>query len=188
MSYLNKKAFTLIELMISITIVIILTLIAYAPYNYYQNKAKLKISVREVSQALHEARNMAINWVIWTNSNVSVWVYMESWISNNAINFFSYPYDIENMNISYNQNSEIKLLKSLQLDKWIQIDNISWKSNLLFYFSAITWSWYYYTWQWPSRFNLNQEVLDINLSYKWSNSDTLKRKLSYFTTTNITDY
>lgn len=188
MSYLNKKAFTLIELMISITIVVLLTLTAYAPYNYYQNKAKLKISVREVSQALHEARNMAVNWVIWLNSNVSVWVYMESGLTNNQLKFYSYPYDIENTDIFYEETSDIKLLKKIELDKGVQVDDISWKENILFYFQAITWSWYYYTWDWPSRSSLVEDTIDINLSYKWSSSDTLKRKVSYFTSTNITDY
>jgi prepilin-type N-terminal cleavage/methylation domain-containing protein len=49
-----KKGFTLIELLISITIVTILTMATYAPYNYYQNKAKLKVSTREISQILYE--------------------------------------------------------------------------------------------------------------------------------------
>ncbi|MFC1798000.1 prepilin-type N-terminal cleavage/methylation domain-containing protein [Patescibacteria group bacterium] len=58
---ITKKAFTMIELMITITIIGILTMVTYAPYNYYQNKGKLKITAREVSQLLYEARNMAIN-------------------------------------------------------------------------------------------------------------------------------
>jgi prepilin-type N-terminal cleavage/methylation domain-containing protein len=57
----TKKAFTLIELMIAITIIVILTMASYAPYTYYQNKAKLKVTSREISQLLYEARNMAIN-------------------------------------------------------------------------------------------------------------------------------
>jgi len=51
---ITKKAFTLIELMIAITIVVILTMATYAPYNYYQNKAKLKVTTREISQILYE--------------------------------------------------------------------------------------------------------------------------------------
>ena len=58
---ITKKAFTLIELIISITIVVILTVTSYAPYSYYQNKAKLKITTREISQLLYDSRNMAMN-------------------------------------------------------------------------------------------------------------------------------
>jgi prepilin-type N-terminal cleavage/methylation domain-containing protein len=56
-----KFGFTLIELMITITIIVVLTMMTYAPYNYYQNKAKLKITLRQVSQLLYESRNMAVN-------------------------------------------------------------------------------------------------------------------------------
>jgi prepilin-type N-terminal cleavage/methylation domain-containing protein len=58
---IKKSAFTLIELMITITIIVVLTMVTYAPYNYYQNKAKLKVSLREIGQLLYEARNMAVN-------------------------------------------------------------------------------------------------------------------------------
>jgi Tfp pilus assembly protein FimT len=47
--------------MIAITIIVILTMITYAPYSYYQNKASLKVTAREISQLLNESRNMAIN-------------------------------------------------------------------------------------------------------------------------------
>jgi len=57
----GKLGFTLIELMIAIVIMVILTMTAYAPYNYYQNKAKLKVTAREISQLLYESRNMAVN-------------------------------------------------------------------------------------------------------------------------------
>jgi hypothetical protein len=47
--------------MIAITIVAFLMIASYAPYSYYQNKAKLKVATREISQVLYEAKNMAIN-------------------------------------------------------------------------------------------------------------------------------
>jgi prepilin-type N-terminal cleavage/methylation domain-containing protein len=57
----NKLAFTLIELVIAMTIFFILVTMSYIPYNYYINKAKIRTSIREISQSLYEARNMAIN-------------------------------------------------------------------------------------------------------------------------------
>jgi prepilin-type N-terminal cleavage/methylation domain-containing protein len=57
----NNKAFTLIEFMVAITIMAIMLLIVYAPYSYYSNKAKVKITSKEISQILFEARNMAIH-------------------------------------------------------------------------------------------------------------------------------
>jgi hypothetical protein len=41
------------------TIISILSIMIYAPYNHYQNKAKLKLTSREISQSFYEAKNMA---------------------------------------------------------------------------------------------------------------------------------
>ncbi|NCO31343.1 prepilin-type N-terminal cleavage/methylation domain-containing protein [bacterium] len=59
--YLEKKAFTLFELIVAISIVMILMMMTFAPYSYFQNKAKLKLSAREISQSFYEARNMAVS-------------------------------------------------------------------------------------------------------------------------------
>jgi len=57
----NNKAFTLIELIVVITIFCIMLLATYIPYTYYQTKAKVKFAVKDISQSIYEARNMAIN-------------------------------------------------------------------------------------------------------------------------------
>ena len=119
----RRRAFTLIELMIAITIVAVLTMASYAPYNYYQNKAKLKVTSREISQVIYESRNMAINGAVWSSSNVSIWVYFDtSTLWNNTIQVFSYPYNILDNNINHLETVDTKLLKTLTLKKWIQID------------------------------------------------------------------
>jgi hypothetical protein len=38
-----------------------LMLIAYAPYQYYEKKSKLRLASREISQSFYEAKNMAIS-------------------------------------------------------------------------------------------------------------------------------
>jgi len=57
----KKGGFTLVELIVTITIIIILSLMTYLPYSHYQNKAKLKLASREISQSFYEAKNMAIS-------------------------------------------------------------------------------------------------------------------------------
>lgn len=184
-----NKAFTLIELMISITILVILTIWTYVPYNYYENKAKLKVSARNISQLLYETKNMAENWIVSSDSNVSVWVFFDTNIlNNNKIKVFSYPYDIENNKISYIEWWSIKLIKTLQLKKWMQIDDLEWKNNLLVVFDSITWKINYYNWEWGVRKKIEDDILSINISYKGSSSDNLKKTINYFTKTNITDY
>jgi len=57
----SKKGFTLIELMIVTTIIFIISMATYAPYNYYAKKAKLKNTASKISQILYDSRNMALN-------------------------------------------------------------------------------------------------------------------------------
>lgn len=186
---ITKKAFTLIELMIAITIVVILTMSAYAPYNFYQNKAKLKVSAREVWQVLYEARNMAINWAVWTSWNVSIWVYFSTELSEfNEIKIFSYPYDMDTLNISFTESPEIKLIKTLKLRDWIKIDDVDWKTNLLFFYDSITWKITYYNWNSGIKNQVDKSIIPIKISYKWSTSPSLNKTINYFTNTNIIDY
>jgi len=34
---------------------------AYAPYNYFQKKAEVKIAAKQIAKTLNESRNMAIH-------------------------------------------------------------------------------------------------------------------------------
>jgi Tfp pilus assembly protein PilE len=47
--------------MIAITIMAIITLVSYAPYNYYKKKMKLKNTASQITQILYDARNKAVN-------------------------------------------------------------------------------------------------------------------------------
>ncbi|MDR0772512.1 MAG: type II secretion system GspH family protein [Candidatus Peribacteria bacterium] len=59
----KTKAFTLIELLVVITIIFMLMMTVYAPYSLYQQKAKLKLASRELSQSFYEAKNMAVSGI-----------------------------------------------------------------------------------------------------------------------------
>ena len=197
---MQKKAFTLIELMIAITIVVLLTMATYAPYNYYQNKAKLKVSVKEISQLLYESRNKAINGAIWNNSNVSIWVYFSSDpLENNKIQVLSYPYDIDPLAITYLIGWQVQLEKTLVLRQGIQLDEIEWRNDFLMVFDAITWNKRYYTWQNGVRVTLydssdsnpidpDLQEVDISFSFKWSTSPNFQKTIHYISSTNIIDY
>ena len=175
--------------MIAITIMAIITLVSYAPYNYYKKKMKLKNTASQITQILYDARNKAVNWTVWTNWNVSIGVYFNaSTFENNQINMFSYPYNYDQNLISYIENNDIKKIKTFKLEKWIQIDSIEWWNNLLFYFNAITWKVSYYKWNWAVRSDVLDDKININISYKGSNSRNLNKEISYFTYTNVIDY
>lgn len=188
--------FTLVEMMIVISVIFIIGLTVYAPYNHFANVAKLKQSVKEISQSLYEARNMAINWTEWTNGNTSIWLY----IHDNIMTYYSYPYGIDPLNISIedrvmgiNTTSETHILKEYTIQPGVTIEPIEWQDNILFYFSAIEGvvNYYYFDSTWRHDIDLTanpEEIITIEVSYKGSTSSIMRKELQYLTKTNIIDY
>ena len=88
----NKKWFTLVELMIVISIIGIMMSMAYAPYSFFQKKAELRVAAKEISKTLSESRNLAIHWTSSGWINQSIWVYFDK-NNKNIIKIFSYDYN-----------------------------------------------------------------------------------------------
>lgn len=186
---LNKTWFTLMELLVAMSIIIILTLLTYIPYNHYQNKAKLKLSSREISQSFYEAKNMATSWLKDLDWNRSIWIYLENnELTNDSIVFFSYPHDIDEINIQNIESWDIEKIKTKKLQKWIKINDLWWYDNLLFFYESITWNSKVYTFDSWWKHLINQDEISIVFSYRNSTSPTLRTQLVYFTKTNIVDY
>jgi len=184
----NKKAFTLLELMIVITIVWIVSIMVYAPYNYFQKKAELKIWAKTVAKTLSEARNNAIFWVSSGSTNQSVWVYFEK--QKNNIKIYNYPY-------SFWTWSQIDLwddyLKQ-EIDIWknIVFDKIEDKKKVLFLFSAISGNLNIFEFDSWNKIDLVDQnwdnIIDINISYKQANTPALQKTIKYYTKTYISDF
>jgi len=186
----TKKAFTIIEFIIAISIFFIMVVASYVPYNHYMNKVKVRTTIKEISQVLYEARNMAINWTSWV-SNYSVWVYFDKSTHKNEIHFISFPFNLEESEIKLDflQNSA-NIIKKISLQPNMNIVGINWNKNWLFLFDAITWKWnyYYFDSAWTKQKITNSKI-NINFSY-WSANlwSPFSWELFYFTKTNIVDY
>jgi hypothetical protein len=128
---------------------------------------------------------MAIYWLDDWTSNKSVWIYFDKNSIKNSIKLYSYPYNFTWPKNDFN-SINVKLIKEIKLQPWIQIDKIWWKDNALFYFQAISWTWTYYYFA-PNSNIFSNSKIDIKFSYKnwWSN---LESKLEYYIKTNIVDY
>lgn len=185
---INNKWFTLIELTIVITIIWLMMSMAYAPYNYFQKKAQVKIAAKEISKTISESRNMAIHWISSTWSwNLSIWVYFDTtnW-NNNIIKIFAYPY-------SYWTGSQIVLnndylLKEIKIQKYMQIDKINDNNKVLLLFDAITWNWNYFSFDsWKEDLIISENKIKIDFSYYWATT-WLKSFIVYYTKTYISDY
>jgi len=164
----NKKAFTLLELMIAISIMAILMMMAYAPYNYYSNKAKVRITAKEISQILYESRNLAIHGLDTGSWNLSIWVYFDtSDTTKDLVKVFAFPYTYTWAQILPDLSDEnIKIYKTYKLLDWMQVDKIWEQNNWLFFFSAVSgnWNYFYYT---PLKTDLLGDSIEIDFSYKW---------------------
>lgn len=185
----KKGGFTLVELIVTITIIIILSLMTYLPYSHYQNKAKLKLASREISQSFYEAKNMAISWIKDISWNKSVWLYLTKDVSsNNRITFFIYPHDIDELLINNIESSEVKILKTKFIQESININNLNWYDNLLFFFDSISWKSKVYTFTSSWREEVVLDKINIDFSYKNASSSTLNKQIIYNKNTNIIDY
>lgn len=185
----NISWFTLMEFLVASTIVVLLTLMTYVPYSHYQNKAKIKIASREISQSFYESKNMATWWITSNNTNKSVWLYITTdLLTSNTIKFLSYPYDIEEININNNVSGSTELIKEKKLQDWVSIVDLWPYNNLLFFYESITWESKVYTFDSGTKTQVTDDILDITISYRNSSSDSLKSKLNYYTKTNIIDY
>ncbi len=188
----QKKAFSLIELIVVITIIAMVSIFTYTPYILYKNKAWVNVVTKQIAQDLYLARNMAINWIsTWTgttNKNLSVWLYLEAW-KNKKIIFYWYSWSLDINNIT---NWEI--LKENIIENNIQINWIkawaNYSSWALFFFSAITWEPKIYLWDDETSLSKNtaNSEFTINVWYKGVDNWILSKEISYNKKTFVRDY
>ena len=208
----KKNAFTLIELMIVIAIMFLILTFVYLPYVHYQEKIKIKQVVREVSQWISEARNMAINgfdetlsstqtttWLSWDNfQNKSIWLYFDnSGTQKNVMYFFAYPHTISKVKITAIEEvtENISIIEERQLPTGTEFNMAHWDwftnmQNILFFFESISGSGSYYTFPGsPARTEISgTDILELDFSYKDSPSSVLNKTLKYDTRINISDF
>lgn len=72
----DTRAFTLIELMVVITIIGVLFAGSYVPYDYYSRLSKVRISSERIHQTLEEAKLLSQNGQLFpgstNNANIGV--------------------------------------------------------------------------------------------------------------------
>lgn len=203
----KNKAFTLIELMIVISIISLLLLFSYAPYNFYQSKAKVRIASREVAQSLYEAKNMAISWVTLLNDtnkkNKIVAIFMtKDEEKNNQINYYFvdfWNYQDKEWKLNESLKDKIwEILKQENLQKTKKLQNSVLFKNFEFWnnkyneisiiYAASSWNIKIF---WKENNNwkeIKDDKIWINISFKNTDSDLLNKKITYYIKTNIVDY
>lgn len=181
---LNKKWFTLIEMLIAITIFLIFVVLTYVNYAYYQNISQVKLTLKDISQNLSIARNMAINWIQNWGLNQSVWIYIEK--ESNNLKYFLYNYTGSVLDVSWEPYKKVNLKPNIKIADiklwWDYTDNI------LILFESITWKTDFYKYDWTNFSLFGEKIVEFDVSFKNAVNFPLKRSLKYFKNTNITDY
>lgn len=173
MKYSRYLGFTLIELMVVITIVGIVSLATYMPYAHHQKKTLVKQAVKEISQTLGESRNLAIHWLDTGSGNVYIWIDLIPWAK--KIDYYTSTGWID---LFIPEN----IYKTKLLPTWVEIVSINWDGTTSVYmdFSPITGSWEVVWTLW--------DTLSIIVWYKWTTDPILQKELIYYRKSFISDY
>lgn len=171
----KKRAFTLIELMIVITIISIISLATYIPYAHHQKKALIKQAAREITQSLSEARNLAINGLsTFSGANLDVGVYFSSGAT--QIDYYTATGGLDILSLPS------QVYKTKILPRGIVINSIDWSAWwALIHYQAISGSWYI------SNTPFSNDI-HINISYRWATNPILQKNITYYTKSFISDY
>ena len=191
MKYNKNLWFTLIEMMIAITIFFIIVVMAYANYSFYQNIASVKIWAKQVSQSIWEARNMSINWFKKNETNQSIWILFDTNADNNkSLKVYSYNYSTWTTEISLDDSD---IIREISLQRWVELSSLTWNiawniDSIMIYFSSIYWTGGLYKIVDWSLEELEIDDIEISISYKGSTNSLLKRDIRYYKNTNLIDY
>lgn len=190
MQHKQKQAFILIELMVVIVIITLMMIIWYAPYNFYQQKAKVKIAGREIAQSIYEAKNLAISGKAFDDSgkdkNQSIGIVFEK--GENTIKYYRFdilevtdPPNIPNIdasNVPFKKKSIQTGVEFLQTETSGQQK----KDTLFLFFEAITGKIY------VDKADYSWKHVKINYKIKNSTNINLKGTIKYYPKTNTTFY
>lgn len=174
-----SQAFSLIELIVVITIIGIISLWVYSPYSHYQKKTILSQASKELSQSLSEARNLALQWRSSGSWNLHVWLFFKD---TNTILYHWYPLT------STWSKTNAEILKTKKLPRGASLSkNLVW---IEYFFTSISWKL-------SKReilpdmsfFPRNLDSVEIfEVSYQWSTAENLKKNFYYYSNSHISEF
>ncbi len=169
----EKKAFTLIEILIVILIVWLVSFSTYIPYSYHQKKVYLQEWVKDISQGLTRARNIAIHWYAnaWQNQRS----YVEIVPGESELHIYTLSFDESDHSLK-------TLFSSIDLPRGVIVETVNGSKDMLtLIYDAISGELSFVS-------GNPWDTIEILLSYKWANNATLQKNIQYYTATHISDY
>lgn len=164
--------FSLIELIVVMTIIAIISMWIYLPYSHHQKITLVKQWANEISSSIHQARNMAIHG-------------MSSWTWNLHVGLeFQKDHLVYNWYLLSNTWSVSNILQTKKLPRgvWVDDDHIGQE----FLFEAINWELMKRDSDWDI-INLSNEET-VSFSYMWSEASSLRSEILYHTRSHISEF
>ncbi len=136
----SHNGFTLIELMVVITIIGILFIGSYLPYDYYSRISRIRTSGEKIRQSIEDAKILSQNGQIFpgTTKNANIWLLFKK--TSHTIDMFVLTPGTR----SFIENSDAKILKSIILEDGVNITNLP-TDNIMLEYKAPKWEMEIYT-------------------------------------------
>ncbi len=165
--------FTLIEVLVVITIIGILTVWVFVPYNFYSNIAKVRVSKEIINQTINEARSNAFWLQTRSNKkNVNIWLVFEKW--KKEIKMLTYPFNYS-WSIVWEATWDIELLRLIKLEDQVELSKIDPDQIIIAYFEAPNWDLFFYKSWSKSPLDLTWVVMTV--WYRWTTSWILSKEV-----------
>lgn len=164
--------FTLLELMIVITIISLVSVVTYFPYAHHQKKVLLKQWSKQVMQSLSEARNLALNGFTINDENQNIALYFAN--KSKSIEYYVYTWAID---VSL-PPIWVKW-KTKELVDGVQINMIDGEEEAIFAFEALS--------DISTNSLWSTGAIHIGVSYKEATEDVLRKNIRYYSASHISD-
>ncbi|MDP2103423.1 MAG: prepilin-type N-terminal cleavage/methylation domain-containing protein [Candidatus Gracilibacteria bacterium] len=163
------RAFTLIELIIVMTIIAILAISSYAPYDYYGRVSRVRVSRDIISQAVADAKNLASNGYIFpgTDQNANIGLKIEK--DATSIDMIAF----QSGSTSFVSDTTMKLIKTVRLEDGVQINTV-FPEHALIYFTAPNGDTRFYG---DTNNELTATGIDIGIGWKIATTGPLSRNV-----------
>lgn len=170
----KNKAFTLIEIMIVISIIWIISVLVVVPYNLYSDISRVNLSKEIITQTISEARNSSAWLINTTGKNQNIAIFFTKWWNSIKLVWFPFDYSWSISEVSWDLIRELPLEKNINTNKFVD-NNWNELNELIMYFKSPNWDSEIYK-NATQIWTLKNIIIGLKESTNWILSKTIEIK------------